>query len=259
MLEESLKTGSSGLVSIIIPAYNAQRFLPMTLASARAQTYADLEIIVVDDGSTDATREIAEAVAQVDKRVRVVHQRNAGVAAARNRGIAEARGDYVILLNNDAVVTRGWVRDLIRPLQLDPRIGLVGPLTNDIGNEQKLSLLYGFPFTTDDEQAELWVAAASAAGVDVGRELMEKQVFRRVLPRLIDAIAAQAGKEVAEKIAGRIVPVLSSAVGATLNYYFLRVWGERAMMHFRNRHMRVRREREKIVEATPLSSLPPGP
>lgn len=73
----------------------------MTLASARAQVHSDLEIIVVDDGSTDATAEIAESVAEVDKRVRVIRQRNAGVAAARNRGLAEARGDYVAPLDAD--------------------------------------------------------------------------------------------------------------------------------------------------------------
>lgn len=101
MVQENIKAGSSGLVSIIIPAYNAQSFLPMTLSSARAQTYSNHEIIVVDDGSTDATPQIAEAVAQVDKRVRVVHQQNAGVAAARNRGISEARGSYVAPLDAD--------------------------------------------------------------------------------------------------------------------------------------------------------------
>ena len=89
------------LVSVIIPAYNAERFLQMTLASAQAQTYEDLEIIVIDDGSTDATAAIAEAAAQVDRRVRVVRQENAGVAAARNRGLAEARGDYIAPLDAD--------------------------------------------------------------------------------------------------------------------------------------------------------------
>ena len=138
-----------------------------------------------------------------------------------------------------------------------PDLGILAGIT--VRTIQKLSLLYGFQFTTEDEQSELWVAAATAAGVDVGRELVERQVVRRLVPRLIDAMAAQLGKEVAEKIAGRVVPVLSSAIGATLNYYFLRAWGERAMLHFRARHMAAREQKAKTIDAAPLSALPPGP
>ena len=138
-----------------------------------------------------------------------------------------------------------------------PDLGILAGIT--IRMIQKLSLLYGVQFTTEDEQAELWVAAATAAGVDVGRELVERQVVRRFVPRVINAIAAQAGKEVAEKVAGRIVPVLSSAIGAGLNYYFLRAWGERAMLHFRQRHMTTRQKQAQTIDAAPISALPPGP
>src|ERR1041385_1725096 len=81
-----------------------------------------------------------------------------------------------------------------------PDLGILAGIT--VRTIQKLSLLYGFQFTTEDEQSELWVAAATAAGVDVGRELVERQVVRRLVPRLIDAMAAQLGKEVAEKNSG---------------------------------------------------------
>ena len=142
-------------------------------------------------------------------------------------------------------------------LTIVPDLGILAGIT--IRTIQKLSLLYGFQFNTDNEQSELWVAAASAAGVDIGRELVERQVVRRFVPRVINAIAAQAGKEIAEKIAGRIVPVLSSAVGATLNYYFLGAWGDRAMLHFRARHLAMRDQATKTIEAVPPSALPPGP
>jgi len=138
-----------------------------------------------------------------------------------------------------------------------PDLGILAGIT--VRTIQKLSLLYGFQFTTEDEQSELWVAAATAAGVDVGRELVERQVVRRFVPRVINAIAAQAGKEVAEKIAGRVVPILSSAIGATLNYYFIRAWGERAMLHFRARHLAARRQREHTIDAPGFGALPPGP
>ena len=72
---------------------------------------------------------------------------------------------------------------------------------------QKLSLVYGFEFNTDEEMAELWIAAASAAGVDLGRDLLEKNVVNRLIPRIIQRIAAKASTEFVEKWAGRLIPV----------------------------------------------------
>jgi hypothetical protein len=132
------------LVSVVVLTYNNWRFTEACLASLRQDSdYPHLEIIVVDNASTDETRDRLCEFERQDDRVRVVlNDANLGFAAGNNVGLRAARGEYAILLNNDTVVTRGWVRDLIRPMQLDPSIGLVGPLTNDIGNEQKLSLMY---------------------------------------------------------------------------------------------------------------------
>ena len=122
---------------------------------------------------------------------------------------------------------------------------------------QKLSLLYGFEFNTDDEMAELWIAAASAAGVDISRELLEKEVINKFVPRVIQRIAARASTEVVEKWAGRMIPVVSSALGAGLNYWFVRAWGRRAMAHFRRRHLAVRqRERALTSISGEQASLP---
>jgi hypothetical protein len=119
---------------------------------------------------------------------------------------------------------------------------------------QKLSLLYGFEYATDEESAELWVAAASAAGVDISRELLEKEVVNRFVPRVIQRIAAQASAEMVEKWAGRVIPLLSSLLGAGLNYYFVRAWGERASAHFRGRHLEVRRKAELQLVPSVVSS-----
>jgi len=105
---------------------------------------------------------------------------------------------------------------------------------------QKLSLVYGFEYNTDSEIAELWVAAASAAGVDISRELLEKEVVNRFVPRVIQRIAVKASTEVVEKWAGRLIPIASSVIGASLNYYFVRAWGERAQSHFREKHQAIR-------------------
>lgn len=107
---------------------------------------------------------------------------------------------------------------------------------------QKLSLVYGFEFNTDEEMAELWIAAASAAGVDLGRDLLEKSVVNKLIPRIIQRIAAKASAEFVEKWAGRMIPVVSSLIGATLNYYFVRGWGERAHAHFRQKHIALRQQ-----------------
>src|SRR6266699_2726307 len=107
---------------------------------------------------------------------------------------------------------------------------------------QKLSLIYGFEYNTDAETSELWIAAASAAGVDVGRDLLEKSVVNKLIPRIIQRIAAKASAEFVEKWAGRLIPVVSSVIGATLNYYFVRGWGERAHTHFRQKHLEMRQK-----------------
>jgi uncharacterized protein (DUF697 family) len=118
---------------------------------------------------------------------------------------------------------------------------------------QKLSLLYGFEFNTDEEVAELWMATASAAGVDLGREILEKNVVNRLVPRIVQAIAAKASAEFVEKWAGRLIPVVSSLIGGTLNYYFVRGWGERAHKHFREKHLA---RREQILQQRALPAAP---
>jgi uncharacterized protein (DUF697 family) len=137
-----------------------------------------------------------------------------------------------------------------------PDLGVLSAIT--MRTVQKLSLLYGFQFNTDDEIAELWIAAASAAGLDVSREFVEREVVQRFVPRVIQRIAAKASAEMVEKWAGRVIPLASSAIGAGLNYWFVRAWGERARTHFRQRHLQLRQaEREKalIIEHKTLPSV----
>ena len=98
------------MVSVVIPVYNGAAFLDRTLTSARNQTYSSLDIVIVDDGSSDASPQIIAAHAHQDQRIRVVQQPNVGVAAARNRGIREARGDLIAFLDHDDL----WHKSKIR-------------------------------------------------------------------------------------------------------------------------------------------------
>ncbi len=126
-----------------------------------------------------------------------------------------------------------------------PDLGILAAIT--VRMLQKLSLIYGFSYNTEEEEAELWIAAASAAGVDIGRELAEKQFVSKFVPRVIQRIAARASTEIVEKWTGRLIPIISSVIGAGLNYYFVKVWGERAVGHFRQKHLQVRQQQANRI------------
>jgi uncharacterized protein (DUF697 family) len=126
-----------------------------------------------------------------------------------------------------------------------PDLGILAAIT--IRMIQKLSLIYGFAYNTEQEEAALWIAAASAAGVDISRDLVEKRVVAKFIPRVIQGIAASASAEMVEKWTARLIPVVSSALGAGLNYYFMRVWGQRAVGHFRQRYLEARLRREQAT------------
>jgi hypothetical protein len=111
-----------------------------------------------------------------------------------------------------------------------PDMGILSAIT--VRLLQKLSLIHGYEYSTDEEVMALWIAAASAAGLDLTREFLEKQVVERVVPRVIDRIAVKVGAEVAEKWVGRVLPVVSAGTAGMLNYYFIRGWGRRAQKHF---------------------------
>lgn len=91
-------------LSVIIPVYNTERFLARVIESVLAQTFTDFELILVDDGSTDASGEICDRYAGADKRVRVIHSSNHGASAARNRGIEEATGLWLTFIDSDDYV-----------------------------------------------------------------------------------------------------------------------------------------------------------
>ena len=88
-------------VSVVMPVYNAAAYLGSCVHDVCAQTLREIEIICVDDGSTDASGEILQSLAERDPRVRVIHQENRGAGPARNAGLAAARGEYVIFLDAD--------------------------------------------------------------------------------------------------------------------------------------------------------------
>lgn len=94
------------LISVVVPIYNVEKYLDLCIKSIVGQTYADLELILVDDGSTDDSGRICDNYAKTDERIRVIHQRNGGRSAARNTGIEKASGEYLMFVDGD-----DWIDD----------------------------------------------------------------------------------------------------------------------------------------------------
>lgn len=91
-------------VSIIIPVYNSEKYLRMTIESLLNQTYKDFEIILVDDGSVDASGKLCDDLSLTDRRIVVIHKENGGVSSARNVGIENARGELISFVDHDDYV-----------------------------------------------------------------------------------------------------------------------------------------------------------
>jgi len=102
---------------------------------------------------------------------------------------------------------------------------------------QRLCLLYGFEASGPDEKRELWLAAATATGIDLGKDLAEKQMIEKLAPRIAERLALKFGQEAAEKWVGRLIPLASSVVGGVLNFSFVRTWGLRVQRNLRTRHL----------------------
>ena len=92
------------MISVIVPVYNVEEYLEECLESIRKQTYQDIEVILVNDGSTDDSQAICEHFCQTDKRFRLINQENQGQSIARNRGVAESTGELIVFIDSDDIV-----------------------------------------------------------------------------------------------------------------------------------------------------------
>lgn len=108
---------STPLISIIVPVYNVSKFLPQCLDSLIKQSYQNIEIIAVNDGSTDNSLEILNRYAQTFSQIRIISQANAGLSAARNTGIATSKGEYLCFVDSDDWMDTDTCRKAIEATQ----------------------------------------------------------------------------------------------------------------------------------------------
>lgn len=113
-------------ISIVVPIYNTEKYLSNCIDSIINQTYQNLEIILIDDGSTDNSGKIADNYAKKDKRVKVFHQKNQGQSAARNLGIKKATGDFISFIDSDDEIMPTFIENLASPFNDDVSISVCG-------------------------------------------------------------------------------------------------------------------------------------
>jgi len=130
------------LVSVIIPAFNVDKYISKTLDSVINQTYSNLEIIVVNDGSSDKTEEIIQLYSKKDTRIIYIYQNNKGVSAARNRGIKEAKGEYICFFDSDDIMLPSKIEKQYQFLENNIEFDIIySNLYHFIDNTKKVFIL----------------------------------------------------------------------------------------------------------------------
>lgn len=180
--DDAAITAAFPRLSVVVVTWNGKDFNRLCLESLLARTeWPNLEILAVDNGSIDGTRELLEEIARRDPRVRpIFHAENRGFAAACNAGLAAASGDVFVILNNDTVVTRGCLTTLVRHLAADPKLGLVGPVTNAIANAAKVDAGYA-----NVEALPAWAADWTRAHDREAFDIPMLALFCTALPRRV--------------------------------------------------------------------------
>lgn len=156
---------SEHLISVIVPAYNAARFLPEAIASIRAQRWEPLEILLIDDGSTDETPAVASAL----EGVRAFRKPNGGAASARNFGLQEARGEWISFLDADDLWPPDKLARLAPRLEADPSLDVVTGRIQYVQMEGALWLEYRFERPDN-----------TVSHIHLGAGLYRKRAFQRI-------------------------------------------------------------------------------
>ncbi len=125
-------------ISIIVPVYNVEKFLPRCVDSILSQTFSDFELLLIDDGSEDGSRKICDEYAVIDKRVRVFHKNNEGASIARNLGIKKSKGKFLVFVDSDDYIASDYIQTFCEILSKydRPDIIIQSPIYVDKGHEK---------------------------------------------------------------------------------------------------------------------------
>lgn len=160
------------LVTIIIPAYNYQKFLPETITSVLAQKYQNFELIVVDDGSTDKTKDVVTEFVANDSRIKYFYQPNTGLSAARNLGIKNAKGEYIQFLDADDLLSDLKLSLQVEQMEKDARIDISYTMAYYFVDGNVAKLYNSIALKQDD-----WMPKLNASGYEVLEMLVKQNIM----------------------------------------------------------------------------------
>lgn len=144
------------ILSIIIPVYNADRFLEDCLQSIISQSFTSWECILVDDGSADRSAEICDRIASTDARFRVIHKNNGGASSARNRGIVESRGKWITFIDADDFIGETFLKGLMQPILDGEKVDFVHGGCINYENGQASSVNQEYDYYVGDNKGKLF-------------------------------------------------------------------------------------------------------
>lgn len=168
-----------GLLSIIVPVYNGEKYIRETLDSLKASVYQNIEIVIIDDGSLDCSRMICEEYADADQRFRIICQENRGIVGARNRGLSEAHGEYVGFCDQDDIVNKMYYSKAIEKMEQD-------------GSEICICSSMKF-FEMGDQRTRICEKQVDALyeGAEIGKKIVMPTVLANYIINFNDEIAAR--------------------------------------------------------------------
>lgn len=170
------------MVSVIVPIYNVEKYLKNCIECLIQQSYEELEILLIDDGSTDTSGQIADQYAMKDPRIHVIHQKNGGLSAARNKGLDVAKGEYICFVDSDDTVHHDFIKTLFGLCEEKHcEIAQCGFLrTSEIRNEDKMIDCMDACIYTNIEMLDKIYSALSVETIVAWNKLYHREVFNGV-------------------------------------------------------------------------------
>lgn len=225
-------TQETPLISIIVPVYQVKEYVGECIESLLTQTYTNLEILLVDDGSTDGSGAICDQYAGRDDRVRVVHQENQGPSVARNAGLDCAKGEYIAFVDSDDVVLSDFIETLfglVRKYQADiAACAYVKCQTNEVERIRSAAESSNCAESEDKDQQEICMSSEQMLRQWHGRykkwetvawnKLYRKDVFDR---GKADVIRFPVGRKLEDVLTSHLIAVNAERIALTMRELYL--------------------------------------